>query len=402
MAYAVKRNKIWYVRYKDEQNVWQYKSCGKKATRTDADYLANQFSSKELNRHHHAPVRMIQTELEKAMISFRDEVIPRSVVGIDKQQSSIRREKSSFNNFIEFVQSKGLVHFKSFDKDMAQSYMDHRQNIGMKAKTRREERRLLRKFFKWALKQHYCVEDPTADLIAPKAPKGRPRFFTEDELVAIFNLAKEPYRSIFKFLYLTGLRTGELCNLEWKDYNRKNRTLTIRIVAANKKMRTPGNKTKREETIPTNDYADKILQKRKDANESDHFIFLNQAGNRLDDDNIYRNLILILHNLKIFDASPHTFRHTFASHLVIAGVSIYVVKELLRHASVKETEIYAHLAKDTTRSAVNVLDDKMKSEIEGTPKANSVPVVSPEKAVNVLSTNFIGQDKSVAEETIAA
>lgn len=74
----------------------------------------------------------------------------------------------------------------------------------------------------------------------------------------------------------------------------------------------------------------------------------------------------ILDKLKIHDASPHTFRHTFASHLVIVGVSIYVVKELLRHASVKETEIYAHLAKETTRSAVEKLNEKMRSITAGT------------------------------------
>ena len=224
MAYAVKRNKIWYVRFKDEKNVWQYKSCGKKANRVDADYIASQYSAKEMNRHHRAPVRIIQSDLEDALIKFRDDVIPRSVLGIDKQQSSIRKEKSSVNNFIEFIQNKKLIHFNSFDKEMAQAYMDFRQNQGMAAKTRREERRLLRKFFKWAIKQTFCVEDPTAEITAPKLEKKKPRFFSEEELMAIFSLAKEPYRNIFKFLYFTGLRTGELCNLEWRDYNRKTRS----------------------------------------------------------------------------------------------------------------------------------------------------------------------------------
>jgi|GEM_PF-1297827 Site-specific recombinase XerD len=400
MAYAVKRNKIWYVRFKDEKNVWQYKSCGKMATRVDADYLANEYSAKEMNRHHRAPVRIIQTDLEKALVSFRDDVIPRSVIGIDKQQSSIRREKASFNNFIGFVQDRGLVHFNSFDKEMAQIYMDHRQDQGMSAKTRREERRLLRRFFKWAKKQTYCIEDPTEDLIAPKFQKKKPRFFSEEELMAIFNLAREPYRSIFKFLYYTGLRTGELCNLEWRDYNNKTRTLTIRIVAADKKKRTPGNKTKREETIPINDSADKILQERKAANESEQFIFLNHAGNRLDDDNIYRNLMPILRKLNIRDAHPHTFRHTFASHLVIAGVSIYVVKELLRHASVRETEIYAHLAKDSTRSAVNKLDEKFKIESAGSRERKlsitSIPVVPS----NIIPSKFI-KDRNLPKEVFA-
>jgi integrase len=63
----------------------------------------------------------------------------------------------------------------------------------------------------------------------------------------------------------------------------------------------------------------------------------------------------ILDAANIKNTKPHTFRHTFASHLVIMGVSIYVVKELLRHASVKETEVYAHLSRESTRTAVKKL-----------------------------------------------
>jgi len=103
---------------------------------------------------------------------------------------------------------------------------------------------------------------------------------------------------------------------------------------------------------------------RKAAKESLQFIFLNHAGNRLDNENIYRNLIPILKNLNINDTCVHTFRHTFASHLVIAGVSIYKIKELLRHASVRETEIYSHVSKDSTRAVVDILDIKFRTEIE--------------------------------------
>lgn len=70
---------------------------------------------------------------------------------------------------------------------------------------------------------------------------------------------------------------------------------------------------------------------------------------------MYRNLKRILTKLEIADGCVHTFRHTFASYLVIQGVSIYIVRDLLRHASVKETEIYAHLSKESKRNAVNLL-----------------------------------------------
>ena len=361
MAHAIKRKKIWYIRYKDEANKWRYVSCGRQANKADADYLALEYSARELNRMHKAPVRMVTSTIEQALATFRDTVVPHSVLGIDKQQSSICREQSAIKNLIAFVRERNLVHFKQFDTETGKAYMDKRAAEGMSAKTRREERRLLSNFFKWAIKQNFCTGNPTDDIIAPKLQEKKPRFFSMNELKKIFELAREPYRLIFMFLFLTGLRTGELCNLEWRDYNRDLRTLTIRVVAADKKKRTPGNKTKREETIPLCDEAINILEQRRAVNDSDQFVFLNSGGNRLDDDNIYKVLKPLLKKLKIYDASPHTFRHTFASHLVIAGVSIYVVRDLMRHRSVSETEIYAHLAKNTTSAAVQILNGKMKS-----------------------------------------
>jgi site-specific recombinase XerD len=357
MAHVEKYKGHLYVRYKDEDGKWKREACGQNANRSDADFLAKNKSAQELNYHHKAPVRIIASGLPQALSYFRENILPRSSIGIDKQQSSIAREQATVSHFIDFVEERCLRKFKSFDKEMAQIYMDTRKALGIKPKTLREERRLLRKFFTWAIKQNYCVENPTEELVIPKLTKKNPRYFSEAELSRIFAYATEPYLRIFKFLFLTGLRTGELTNLEWQDYNDEEHTLTIRVVAADKKKRTPGNKTKREESIPLTDDAIQILKQRKEANESDTFIFLNQAGNRLDNDNIYRNLKVVLDNknVKIKNAHPHTFRHTFASHLVIKGVSLYVVKELLRHASIKETEVYAHLSRETTRTAVQLL-----------------------------------------------
>jgi site-specific recombinase XerD len=132
--------------------------------------------------------------------------------------------------------------------------------------------------------------------------------------------------------------------------------LTIRIVDADKEKRKPGNKTKREESIPLNNDAHLILKQRYEANENNCHIFLNGKGNSIDNDNIYRVLIPILTRLNIKDASPHTFRHSFASHLAIKGVSLYKIKDLLRHASIRETEIYAHLSKKSTEYAVQQLN----------------------------------------------
>lgn len=363
MAHKKKYRGRWYVFYKNEADQWRKKSCGKNANSFDADYLVKHYTAIELNQHHKAPVRIIVTDLKSSMLKFRDEELPRSVLGIDKQQSSIKKEKSSFNNFINFCIEKGLKRFIAFNKDSIQSFLDHRQMLGRSVSTRKEELRLIKKFIKWARKKSFFIDDPAADIIIPKNKNKHPRFFSEIELRCIFVEAREPYRTIFIFLYLTGLRSGELTNLEWRDYNEKTRLLTIRVVEADKKKRQPGNKCKRETTIPISEPAHKILMERNASGESDIHIFLNHAGNRLDDENIYRNLVPILKKCKIRGATVHTFRHTFASHLVIAGVSIYKVRDLLRHASVRETEIYSHLSKESTQAATDIIGQKMEMEI---------------------------------------
>ena len=223
-------------------------------------------------------------------------------------------------------------------------------------KTFKEERRVLNNFLKWTIETHVNTENPIEKIPVPIIPKKPPRYFSDEELDVIFNNSTDTYRNIFRFLYYTGLRAGELANLQWIDFNGNQETLKIRIVAQDKEARTPGNKVKREEgVVPLSDKALDILKERKKDDTDSTYIFSNHANLRLDNDNIYRNLLRLLDKHNIANASPHTFRHTFASHLVIKGVSLYTVKELLRHSSIKDTEIYAHLSQEATKNATQLL-----------------------------------------------
>jgi integrase/recombinase XerD len=187
----------------------------------------------------------------------------------------------------------------------------------------------------------------------PKRETKPPRFFSEAELKAIFSESKPPYTDVFKFLYLTGLRIGELGNAEISHFINDTESLRIPVME--------GNKTKRECMLPLNKDAISIIKRQAmyraafDTEDALRYIFLNAGGRKLDDANIYRNLSKVLSKCKIINASPHTFRHTCASHLVIKGVSLYIVRDILRHASIRETEIYAHLSKEAVRGAIALL-----------------------------------------------
>lgn len=346
MATKFKRKGIWYIKYKDIYGKWRNISCGKTATATEAKTICQTYTAMELNYRHKTAAREPEGGLVEYIEKFRKHDLLRGKHG-EKEASSVNREQTAIGNFLTYVKELGLTKFKQVTEHVVRGFLEMRKAAGIKPKTRQEDRRIVNKFFEFAIKNHYCVENPVAQVEVPRVIPKKPRFFSEEELEAIFAKASALYRQIFKFLYLTGLRIGELGNLEWRDFNEAQKHIVIRVI--------PGNKTKREGIVPLNEDALQIIVDRKAVAANDTYIFTNYDGNKLDNDNIYRNLKQTLDALKIKNASPHTFRHTTASHLVISGVSIYSVKELLRHKSVQETEIYAHLSNKATRNAIELL-----------------------------------------------
>jgi integrase/recombinase XerC len=361
---------IWYIKYKDHSNNWRMRSC-MTTKKSEAEIIRKKYDAEEFNRIHKAPVRIADYSTIEAFEKFRDFELIKSCTGKDKQPTSIRREKRALDNFIDFLKLTHITKLTDLNKMIVEKFFTERSANRISPRTRREERRVIRKFFVWAIQNHLVVENPTDTIPTPQSEPKKPRYFREKELEKIFNASKPPYTDIFKFLYLTGLRIGELSNLEWSDFLEDTDELTIRVIEArrrkdNKGIRIEGNKTKREECIPLNADAIEIIKRRKKENQGkNQYVFVNGHGTKLDNDNIYRNLERVLDACNIKDGSPHVFRHTFASHLVIKGVSLYVVRDLLRHKSIIETEIYAHLSNETKKNAACLLKlDALKSEIE--------------------------------------
>ena len=101
LANVFKLNKVWYVRFKDQSGHWKKKSCGRGATKSDANAIAQLKGALELNYRHKMPVRLIKTSLVEALTKYRDDIIhiPKSNL-TTKQESSVRREKAVVKNFL--------------------------------------------------------------------------------------------------------------------------------------------------------------------------------------------------------------------------------------------------------------------------------------------------------------
>jgi integrase/recombinase XerC len=338
---------IWHIKYKDPFGKWKKKSCGPDATFAEAELLRNKHISEEFNRRHEIQIRPVSNDLSERLDFYREHEIPRSTTGRPKSKKSIIRYQAIPDRFKTWCGSKGYRTYSDITPGRCRDFFDVLQDNKFKASTISKYRQILIAFFKWSAAQHLCQSVPMDLIKNPKRENKLPRFFSLDELGKIFGEARPPYLNIFKFLYLTGMRIGEIGNAEWGHFLEPVALLKIPVME--------GNKTKREETIPLNSSALKILAEQRSATGHQRYMFLNLNGRKLDNENIRRALGWVLKKHNIANASPHTFRHTTASHLAIDGVSLYIIRDILRHASIRETECYAHLSKEATRAAIDRL-----------------------------------------------
>ena len=147
-------------------------------------------------------------------------------------------------------------------------------------------------------------------------------------------------RAIFEFLYATGARISEAVNLKLND-----------IITSEKLIRIKG-KGNKERLVPIFDYAyDKLINYIKNGriyflkNENrNSFVFLNRYGNKISRIGVWKTLkkIKVESGLDI-DVSPHTFRHSFATHLLEGGANLRIIQELLGHKSINTTQIYVNI-----------------------------------------------------------
>lgn len=200
----------------------------------------------------------------------------------------------------------------------------------------------IRSFFRFLVRESVLQANPAATLTAPKKEKSLPRALNVDEMQRFFSGNSESLlrdRAIFELLYSSGLRVGELVSIRLNDIDLKNGW--VRVLG----------KGSKERYVPVGEKALKALEEyliqRKmietanpmKANKGE--LFLNLKGGPLTDRSVRRILKDLLLNAGILrDASPHCFRHSFATHLLHGGADLRSIQELLGHSNLSTTQRY--------------------------------------------------------------
>ncbi len=213
----------------------------------------------------------------------------------------------------------------------------------------------IKAFYKYLMIDDSIQTDPTRLLDSPKIGRKLPEFLTIEEIneiIALIDLSKpEGHRNkaIIETLYGCGLRVTELINLKITNLYLKQGFIKVTGKGNKERLVPIGNIaiTAIEAYFPDRNQLNKI--EKKDEN----ILFLSRNGRKL-------SRIMIFHIVKGLvekssikkNISPHTFRHSFASHLIEGGADLRAVQEMLGHESITTTEIYTHLDRDYLRSAI--------------------------------------------------
>jgi integrase/recombinase XerD len=213
----------------------------------------------------------------------------------------------------------------------------------------------LKSYFGFLLIEEIIPEDPTAMLEAPNINKKLPVYLSlqeiNDLIGAIDASTTEGMRNkaIIEVLYSCGLRVSELCSLRISDLNREAEFI---------KVTGKGNK---ERIIPigstalnlVNIYLSEVRVHQKIKKGNEDYIFLNRIGTKLSRISIFTIIKTLAEKIGLKKSiSPHTLRHSFATHLVEGGADLRAVQEMLGHSSITTTEIYTHLDRDYLQSII--------------------------------------------------
>jgi integrase/recombinase XerD len=203
-------------------------------------------------------------------------------------------------------------------------------------------------FFKFLLKTEEITVDPTVKLESSKLPKRLPEYLTDQQVRQVMDAATN-YRDkvIMMVLYTSGARLNEIYQLNKESVDFQNK----RVITIGK-----GNK---QEFYYLNSEAIEMLKKYLNGRtDSSSALFVNKQGQRIGKRYIQRMVKTCGEKIGISGVHPHLYRHSLASRLAMEGIQIQTIQELLHHASINTTQMYAHLNNEKIRSDYDKIYEK--------------------------------------------
>ena len=236
-----------------------------------------------------------------------------------------------------------------------QEFLKWANRLGMNARTQARVISGIKAFYKYLLLEDLINNDPTTLLETPKMGRKLPETLSTDEiteLIAAIDLSKpewERNKAMLETLYGSGLRVSELINLKLSDLYFNEGFLKITGKGDKERLVPIGKLAIKQIDI----YKEQVRCHLQVKKEFVDIVFLNRRGAKLSRVMIFTIIKDLAEKTGLQKKiSPHTFRHSFATHLIEGGADLRAVQEMLGHESITTTEIYTHLDRDYLRNEI--------------------------------------------------
>lgn len=264
-----------------------------------------------------------------------------------------KNTKASYLNDLKeykrFLKERDITHSNNIKKEDIRSYLMFLDKEKCKSSTIARKLTTIKNFHKYLLKEHIVKVDVAESIERPKLTKYLPNTLTieeVDKLLDIKTVTKFDYRNkaMLELLYGTGIRVSELVTLTIHSIDLEN--CVIRLIG----------KGSKERIIPIGEYTIHYLKEYLSIREElikkeyNDYLFLNNHGKQITRQGFFKILKKLLEEKGLNpNVSPHTLRHSFATHLLNGGADLRSIQILLGHSDISTTKIYTHISNDKIR-----------------------------------------------------
>ena len=264
-------------------------------------------------------------------------------------QNTVMSYQRDLMKFYQFLKEHQIRDWKEVDYSLIVLFLQDLKQEGYATSSTSRMISCLKKFFKFLQQEQLVETNPVQPLKVPKKSKTLPKALTVDEVTQVLNSCDTSTvlglrdKAMLELLYATGMRVSELITLKLSDLHLELGFLQT-IGKGNKQRIIPIGQAATNWVQHYLTYARVVLEQESNPVE---YLFLNHRGNGFTRQGVWKNLKKIVQEAGVHkEVSPHTLRHSFATHILEAGADLRIVQELLGHSDISTTQIYTHLTNE--------------------------------------------------------
>ena len=262
-------------------------------------------------------------------------------------KNTIQAYEDDINAYLAFLEAEGAKNVLAVNNDTLAKFMFSQKDKKLSAATLARRISCIKTLYKFFTREGFVKENVTELIQAPKLWKRIPEVLNAEEVKKIIeapDLRKRQGlrdRAILEVMYAAGLRVSETALLLMNNLNLEVGFIRVKGKGGKERIVPLGNKAVHFVSRYLQEVRALFLKKKESP-----YVFLNKNGQRLSRQSIWKTIHRIVRQVRIRkDVTPHTLRHSFATHLLEGGADLRSVQEMLGHADISTTQIYTHVNK---------------------------------------------------------